>query len=106
PLFRSPTNGLLRGGFVAAQGEVTGPGLPGPVVVVVLDEFPLVAILREDGTINEERYPNLAALAERTTWFRNASAESSSTYVSVPAVLTDPHRAPGCLPLRRAHVWT
>ena len=102
-VFASPTNGLLRGGFVAAQGEVTGPGLPGPVVVVVLDEFPLVAILREDGTINEERYPNLAALAERTTWFRNASAESSSTYVSVPSILTGRHVDADSLPVLRDH---
>jgi len=101
--FASPTNELLRGGFVAADGEVTGPGLPGPVVVIVLDEFPLVPILREDGTINEQRFPNLAALAERSTWFRNATAESATTYVSVPSILTGRRADRDDLPVLRDH---
>ena len=87
-VFVGPTAELLRqSSYVAPAGAVI-PALEGPVTVVVLDEFPLATILRPDGTINEVRYPHLAALAEETTWFRNASSEGSTTFLQVPEILT------------------
>jgi hypothetical protein len=79
---------LLTGVSYADAGNVRIPALGGPVVVVVLDEFPLTSILRADGSINDVRYPNLAALARESTWFRNAASESNSTPLSVPTILT------------------
>jgi hypothetical protein len=87
-LVASPTAQLLRGASYADAGAVRIPPLGGPVVLLVLDEFPLTSLLRPDGSINELRYPNLAALARESTWFRNAASESRTTFVSVPTILT------------------
>lgn len=57
------------------------------VFFVVLDEFPLYALLGPDGKINAERYPGFAALAGDSTWYRNNLAESNFTHQAVPAVL-------------------
>src|SRR5690606_15942532 len=75
----------------------------GPVVMVVLDEFPLTPLLRPDGSINDIRYPNLAALARRTTWFRNAASQSATTFVSVPSILTGRLVEPDQLPVAGDH---
>ncbi|HET9612333.1 MAG TPA: sulfatase-like hydrolase/transferase, partial [Acidimicrobiales bacterium] len=102
-LLTSPTAALLGGVSYADAGGVTVPPLPGPVAVVVLDEFPLTSLLRADGTINDARYPNLAALAEETTWFRNAASESPTTFVSVPSILTGLAAEKGQLPFLSDH---
>lgn len=99
----SPTGRLLDGASYADGGAVTLPPLEGPVVVMVLDEFPLMSILRTDGTINDERYPNLAALAGESTWFRDAAAEIATTYVSVPSILSGRLASDDDLPTYRDH---
>jgi hypothetical protein len=58
-----------------------------PVVVLVLDEFPTDVLLRPDGRIDAERFPNFAALAGISTWFPNAHTVSDLTFASVPAML-------------------
>ena len=100
-LFVSPSARLLGGTVYADAGAVTFPALEGPVTVLVLDEFPLAALLRSDGTINEELYPNFAALAGQSTWFRNASAESENTYVSVPEIMSGVRADEDSLPIYR-----
>ena len=87
-LFASPTSRLISAGGVEVDGPVAVPPLPGPVVVVVLDEFPLTTILRADGTVNADRYPRLAELAASSTWFRNASSDFPLTSLSAPAILS------------------
>ena len=42
-----------------------GSGTPPPVVMIVFDEWPLASIVRQDGTIDADLYPNVAALAAR-----------------------------------------
>ena len=69
-----------------------GPSAPAPprkppVVVLVFDEFPLDTLLRPDGSIDAERYPNFARLAETSTWFPNAHTVYDSTFKAVPAIL-------------------
>ena len=102
-LVASPTAELLGGASYADAGSVKIPPLDGPVLVVVLDEFPLTSLLRGDGSINEARYPNLAALAEQSTWFRNAASESRTTFVSVPTILTGVRAADDDLPFVGDH---
>lgn len=102
-LLASPSADLLRGVAYAGGGNVRVPPLDGPVVVIVLDEFPLTALVRPDGTINDQRYPNIAALAGWSTWFRNAVAESEDTMVSVPSILTGLQGAADDLPTYRDH---
>jgi hypothetical protein len=58
-----------------------------PVVLVVFDEFPADTILRPDGQIDAERFPNFAALARISTWFPNGHTIYDSTFSSVPAML-------------------
>lgn len=99
----SPTARLLEGTSYADGGAVALPALEGPVVVMVLDEFPLMSVLRSDGTINDERYPHLAALTGESTWFRNAAAEIASTDVSVPSILSGRLASEDDLPTYRDH---
>lgn len=98
-LFASPAARLLGGTVYADAGAVTFPALQGPVTVLVLDEFPLTSVLRPDGTIDEELYPNIAALAAESTWFRNASAESWDTYRSVPEIMSGVRSGDDDLPI-------
>jgi sulfatase-like protein len=93
-VFVSPTSDLLAG---AAPGELAQTRerapteiapLEGPVVVVVLDEFPAATIMRADGSLNSDRYPGFAELASVSTWFRNASSHYNLTYRAVPQLLS------------------
>ncbi|MCB1017237.1 MAG: sulfatase-like hydrolase/transferase [Acidimicrobiales bacterium] len=70
---------------VATNVEV---GRAAPVVVLVLDEFPLASILAPDGSVNAERFPGFARLAASSSWFRDASSYSWQTEHSVPSILT------------------
>ena len=58
-----------------------------PVVIVVLDEFPADTLIGPDGQIDAARYPNFAALARTSTWFRNGQTVYDSTFKAVPAIL-------------------
>jgi len=59
-----------------------------PIVFIVFDEFNLLVLLDDEFQINRHRYPNLAALSDRSTWFRNAVTAAESTADAVPAILT------------------
>jgi Sulfatase len=58
-----------------------------PVVILVLDEMPTDVLLTPGGEIDAHRYPNFAALAGTSTWFRNGHAVFDSTFGAVPAIL-------------------
>lgn len=74
-----PTDGP-RSDAVIGKPDIT-------VLQVVFDEFPLAPLLGPDGSINSERFPGIAELAESSTWYRNSSAESNFTHQAVPAIL-------------------
>jgi hypothetical protein len=59
----------------------------------VFDEFPADDLLRPDGTIDADRFPNFAELASISTWFPNATTVYDSTFGAVPAILDG--RLPG-----------
>ncbi len=59
-----------------------------PVVLVVFDEFAPVALMNGKQKVDAERYPNFAALARGSTWFRSATTVQWLTEQAVPAVLT------------------
>jgi hypothetical protein len=71
------------------------------VVMLVLDEFPLVSLLTPELEIDRERYPNFARLAELSHWFAGASSGAEGTVTAVPAALTGlpPADVQGKLPL-------
>jgi Sulfatase len=63
-----------------------GEGWP-PIVLIVFDEFPTESLTTPGGGIDAARYPNFAALADTSTWFRNGYTVFDSTFKSVPAIL-------------------
>ena len=68
-----------------------------PVVVVVLDELPLVTLLDRDGGIDESLFPGFARLARMSTWYRNTTSNQTFTKEALPALLT------GTYPERKVH---
>ncbi|HEX5541806.1 MAG TPA: sulfatase-like hydrolase/transferase [Micromonospora sp.] len=87
-VFASPTSALVlpSGAFGVGGGTTRGASHP-PVVLLVLDELPLVSLLGPDGGIDARRFPNFARLAGQSTWYRNATAVSGSTPYALPAML-------------------
>ena len=57
------------------------------VLFIVLDEAPLFPLLKTDGTINRDRYPGFASLADNSTWYRNVLTTAQRTTEAVPAIL-------------------
>ncbi|MEU1840966.1 sulfatase-like hydrolase/transferase [Micromonospora chersina] len=87
-LFASPASAVvLPTGHGGAAG-VAGAGAHPPVVMIVLDELPLVSLLGPDGRIDATRYPHFAELAGGSTWYRNATGVSGWTPYALPAMLT------------------
>jgi hypothetical protein len=72
----------------AEQGVARASASHPPVVMLMLDEFPLVSLLGPDGRIDAERYPNIAALAGASTWYRDATGVSGWTPFAMPAMLS------------------
>jgi hypothetical protein len=81
-----------------AEAHAATVGADAPVVMIVFDEFPLLSLLDGAGEIDARRYPNFAALARDSTWFRRTLAVSGDTTKAVPALVTgtkpDPDRLP------------
>ena len=86
-LFGSRTAELVAGGSSLDLGSVTVGDVPGPVVLIVLDEFPAATIIRADGSLNGDRFPGFEDLASVSTWFRNASSQFNLTHRAVPSIL-------------------
>ncbi|MFV2011379.1 MULTISPECIES: sulfatase-like hydrolase/transferase [unclassified Micromonospora] len=89
-VFTSPASAVVLGSerTSAGPGTATGDGEHPPVVVLILDELPLLSLLGPDGQIDAERYPNFAELAAGSTWYRNATAVSGWTPYALPAMLS------------------
>jgi len=84
-LVGSPTSDLLQAR--GAGADKSESGLP-PVVFLMLDEMPTQTLLAPDGTIDRVRFPNIASLADESTWYRNYSVMATWTDVSVPSILS------------------
>lgn len=96
-LFFTPVKTLL---FPSA--ELTGLASAGennPVVMLVFDELPLAAILKNDQEINAQRFPNFARLQELSTWYREATTISSSTGRAMVGILSGMRAEQGALPI-------
>jgi hypothetical protein len=98
--FASPqVRGLARQDDVSRAGGPARLGSRAPVVMVIFDELPITSLMGADRRIDARRFPNFAALAERSTWFRNAVATSDTTEYAVPALLSGRLPAQGELAL-------
>jgi len=87
-LFFSRATPMLLQGPEPGPGERVPIGAPHDVVVLVLDEFPLVSLLTGDLEINRERFPNFARLAAMSTWYRGAATDAETTVGAVPSLLS------------------
>lgn len=87
-LAASPTAELVRPSGGQASASDSGGDAQPPVVIVVLDELPLVSLLDSTGQIDSRVYPNFARLARTSHWFRNGTGVSPLTQHAVPAILT------------------
>ena len=86
-LFASPISDLVT---PSAQGTTVG-GLGGsqtPVVMVIFDEMPAAALMKADTSIDAQRFPNFAKLAQTSTWYKNNMTVSDGTWSAIPAILT------------------
>lgn len=66
----------------------SAPANGDPVVIILLDELPVLSLLNSEGNINAQRYPNFAGLANRSTWYKYATTVAEATLISVPAILS------------------
>lgn len=95
-LVLSPSSSIVFGGrhaFPADAAAAVGDDAP-PVVLVVLDGLPTGLLLDGEGHIDEDLYPNLAALAGDGTWYRNHTTVAQVTLEAVPAILSGTQPAP------------
>jgi Sulfatase len=88
-LFVSPANVLvLPEKTPAASGPAAAGSEPPPIVVIAFDEFPLTSLLDTTGLIDATNYPSFAWLAERSSWYRNATGATTWTRDAYPAMLS------------------
>ncbi|MEA2625333.1 MAG: hypothetical protein QOD06_1378 [Candidatus Binatota bacterium] len=95
-LFGSPVRRLVWP--ASAAPATVRVSATAPVVMVVLDELPLVSLLDERREIDSVRFPAFADLARSSHWFRNTTTVSQSTTLAVPAILTGRYPRGGQLP--------
>jgi hypothetical protein len=100
-LLLSPAAELLRSppAPAAAQPGTAQRGRPGPIVMVLMDEFPLMSLLDHRGRIDQRLYPNFARLAGGSTWYRNATAVTGLTEWALPSLLTGRYPVQDRLPI-------
>jgi hypothetical protein len=90
-LLLSPSSSLVLPARAEASAGPAPPVAAGPqppLVMILFDEFPLSSLLDHTGQIDRRVYPNFAALADQSTWYRNATGVAGYTPWAMPAMLT------------------
>jgi hypothetical protein len=99
-LFRAP---VLELEGTAKALTIPQPKHDAPVVMLVFDEFPVVSLLDGENQIDAGRYPNFAALARTSSWYRNATTVHEHTTEAVPSILSGLDPRKGQLPIAADH---
>jgi hypothetical protein len=86
-VFGSPAGDVLRSSEATTLATLELRQKP-DVVMIIMDELGVEPLIRSDGTINDERFPGFAALADRTTWFPDTVTAANLTHNAVPSLLT------------------
>jgi len=86
-LFATPSGALALDTGAPITSSVS-PVMTPPIVLLVLDEFPVASLIDPEGSLRADRYPNFAQLAADGTWFRNAMTVQQQTEHSVPSIVT------------------
>src|SRR5262249_8893982 len=84
-LFQSPVSKLVFP--EEANATTVAVGSRTPVVLVVFDEFPTIALMNGAERVDAIRFPNFASLARNATWYRSATTVHPHTEHAVPAIL-------------------
>ena len=71
-----------------AKAATVGFSKPKRVVFILFDEFPEMSLLNGSGSIDSQLYPNFAAFAQHSTWYRNETTVAPYTSQAVPAIVT------------------
>ncbi|SIR81001.1 sulfatase-like hydrolase/transferase [Micromonospora avicenniae] len=87
-LLVSPTSVLVLPRSTDGATGAAATSVHPPVVMLVLDELPLVSLLGPDGRVDATRFPHFAELAAGSTWYRDATGVSGWTPYALPAMLT------------------
>jgi hypothetical protein len=80
---------------VVSNLNIEPPANRQPVVIVILDELPVLSLLDSTGSFNATRFPNLAEFSNTSTWYKYATTTAEATLNSVPPVLTGQVTIPG-----------
>ena len=100
-LLVSPTSALVlpaHAGTAPGPPPVVAAADRPPLVIILFDEFPLGSLLDSRGRIDGRVYPNIAALAGTSTWYRNATGVAGFTPWALPAMLTGNYPAKASAP--------
>lgn len=98
-LFVSQSGALVRGHDAVDVSLPPAKLVSRPTIVwIVLDEANLAMLLDRTDAIDPSRYPNLAALAAASTWYRNAIGMDNQTQRAVPGLLASRYGPAGALP--------
>ena len=101
-VFATPAKALVVPTRVPDAVTDLGPEAP-PIVMVIVDEFPLASLLDADHGVDPEATPAFARLARDATWFRNATTVHGQTSDAVPAALSGHYPDPAKLPIAADH---
>jgi hypothetical protein len=74
-----------------------------PVVMIVFDSLPLTALVDERRRVDRDWFPAFAALAETSTWYRNATTVADYTRWALPALVTGRYPIRATLPMAADH---
>jgi hypothetical protein len=100
-LFIGETSSLVLKGD--AEAYTTNAKSTPPIVLITFDAFPAQDLLGRNGKIDRERYPNLARLADKATWFPHATSAHENTTLSVPSILDGNWPKEGAQPIVADH---
>ncbi len=93
-LFRSSVSRVIFPERHAISDAAAKAGADTPVIFVVFDEFAVTSLMNEKRQIDSTRYPNFKALAEESTWYRNATTMYAYTHRALPTILTGKSQPP------------
>jgi hypothetical protein len=86
-----------------AAAVIDGPAPP--IVFLIFDQLPLTSLMDGRGQIDRDRYPGFAALADHSTWYRNASTVAEFTGYAVPPILSSVRPAATRVPTTRSYPY-
>ncbi len=95
-LFNSPVSKLVGADEPTARAAPVDARTP--VVFIAFDELNTTSLMDERQQIDAQRFPNFAALARGSTWYRDATTPYWLSEVAIPSILSgltpDPTKLP------------